>query len=126
MNHIPLPNKQIYYEQVWAIVRQIPRGKVATYGQLTKMLPKPDSISDDDYQIYASRWVGLAMAACPDDVPWQRVVNSQGKISHPEAGKQKDLLEKESIFFSRDKIDLNEFQWLNSEQRDKPAQGRLF
>jgi len=59
MNYVPPPNKQLYYEQVWALVRQIPSGKVATYGQITRLLTKPDAISVDDYKMSASRWVGL-------------------------------------------------------------------
>ncbi len=126
MNYVPLPNKQRYFEQVWTLVRQIPCGKVATYGQITKILPQPDGVSADVYQTSASRWVGSAMAACPDDVPWQRVVNSQGKLSHPEADKQKLLLQEEGVIFSNDKLDLQDYQWLVSEQGDKPEQGRLF
>lgn len=126
MNFIQPPNKTLYNEQVWALVHQIPIGKVATYGQITKMLPQPDGVSDDDYKMSASRWVGLAMAACSDDVPWQRVINSQGKISHPDAGKQKKRLEEEGVFFSNGKIDLREYQWLVSEQSDEPKQGQLF
>lgn len=125
--NLALPrNKQHYYEQVWALVRQIPCGKVATYGQIKDLLPQPDDVSVEDYQTYASRWVGLAMAACPDDVPWQRVINSQGKISHPDAAKQVQLLLEEGVYFSRDKLDLNEFQWRVSKQDDEPSQGRLF
>lgn len=127
MNYVTLPNKQLFYEQVWVLVRKIPYGRVATYGQITKILPQPDNVSFDDYQTYASRWVGLALAACPDDVPWHRVVNSQGKISHrSEAGKQKQLLEREGVLFSKDKLDLDECQWLVAEQSDKPKQGVLF
>ena len=126
MNYISPPNEQLYYEQVWALVRQIPAGKVATYGQIAKMLPQPEDISIDAFQLSASRWVGLAMAACPDDVPWHRVVNSQGKISHPEAGKQKKLLEEEDVFFSKDKLDLTEYQWLEGEKDGGSRQGRLF
>ena len=126
MNFVPPPNKQLYYEQVWALAAQIPVGKVATYGQLTKMLPQPEGVSDNDYKMSASRWVGLAMAACSDDVPWQRVINSQGKISHPEAGKQRKRLEEEGVFFSQGKIDLREYQWLLSEQSNEPKQGDLF
>ena len=127
MNYLPPPDKQLYYEQVWALVRQIPHGRVATYGQITKILPQPEDISAEDFQTSASRWVGLAMAACPDDVPWQRVINSQGKISHrPEAGKQKQLLEGEGVFFSKEKLDLNEYKWRVPGQSDEPRQGRLF
>ena len=75
------PNPQTYYEQVWNIVRQIPAGKVAAYGQIAKMIPSPNGVELETYAAFAPRWVGGAMAACPDDVPWQRVINSQGKIS---------------------------------------------
>ena len=98
MNYHSPPNQQAYYEQVWLLVRQIPYARVATYGQLAKLIPSPEDISAEDYATSSSRWVGLAMAACPDDVPWQRVINSQGKISQrPEAGKQKQLLEAEGL-----------------------------
>jgi len=127
MNYVPPPNKQLYNEQVWAHARQIPYGKVATYGQITKILPQPDNISPDDFKTSAARWVGLAMGACPADVPWQRVINSQGKISHrAEAGAQKQLLEAEGIIFLNEKVDLKEFQWRGPGQRDEPVQGQLF
>jgi len=131
MNYIHPPNKHLYYEQVWAVVREIPCGKVATYGQITKILTKPEGVSFDDYKLSSARWVGLAMAACPSDVPWQRVINSQGKISQrAEAGKQKQRLEAEGVLFSNDKINLTEFQWHgpteNVGQSDDPVQGRLF
>lgn len=127
MNFAHPPNKPLYYEQVWAIARQIPYGKVATYGQLSKMIAQPDGVSLDDYNMSAARWVGLAMGECPDDVPWQRVINSQGKISHKaEPGKQKILLVAEGVLFSGDKISLNEFQWRGLGDIDEPEQGRLF
>ncbi len=125
--NLPHAIKHLYYEQVWAVVQQIPHGKVATYGQITTLLTPPQGISADDYKVFASRWVGLAMAACPEHVPWQRVVNSQGKISpRSEAGKQKRLLEGEGVLFSMDKLDLNEYQWRGPGQSDIPPQGRLF
>lgn len=127
MSYVYPPNQREYYNQVWALVQQIPPGRVATYGQITKLVPKPANIDDADYQLSSSRWVGLAMAACPDGVPWQRVINSQGKISHKtEAAKQKSLLEEEGVFFSKDKLDLNEYQWSGPGQSDGPRQERLF
>ena len=133
MNYVPLPNKQCYNEQVWALVREIPRGRVATYGQITKSLPQPEGISEEEYRVSASRWVGQAMAACPDDVPWHRVVNSQGKISHQSgAANQMQRLEKEGVLFSKGKLDLKEYQWRPSGRNDepelepKPEQGSLF
>ena len=127
MSYVPPPNKQHYYEQVWALVRQIPRGRVATYGQITKMLPQPEGASEEDYQMSAARWVGMAMSACPGDVPWQRVINSQGKISfRAEAAKQKELLQAEGILFLKDRLDLQEYQWHGPEGCVEPVQGRLF
>ena len=102
------PNQQAYYEQVWAIARMIPRGKVATYGQIAKMIPPPNGVELEAYAAFAPRWVGGAMANCPDDVPWQRVINSQGKISErPGAERQRPLLEAEGVIFdAKDRVDL--------------------
>ena len=106
------PNPQAYYQQVWDIARQIPRGKVATYGQIAKLIPPPMGVDLDAYTAFSPRWVGGAMAACPDDVPWQRVINSQGKISEREgAEKQRQLLEEEGILFVKDKVDLKKYGW---------------
>lgn len=127
MNYTPPPNKQTYYEQVWALVRQIPHGRVATYGQIAQALPKPEGIESDEYKVSASRWVGLAMAACPEDVPWQRVINAQGKVSdRPDAGRQRELLEGEGLMFVKGRLNLNECQWRGSGQSDEPRQGSLF
>lgn len=123
----PPPDERLYYERVWAIARRIPRGKVATYGQIAGALPRPDGVSPEVHRISASRWVGSAMAACPDDVPWQRVINSQGKISRrSDAGRQRQLLEREGVSFAKGKVDLNEFQWRGPGQGEEPRQERLF
>jgi len=127
MNYSHPPNKALYYEQVWNLVRQIPSGKVATYGQITMLIPIPENVSNEDYKMSAARWVGLAMGACPEDVPWQRVVNSQGKISHnAEPGKQKTMLEAEGVLFLADKLNLAEYQWRAPGEAPEPEQGRLF
>lgn len=127
MNYTHPPNKQTYYEQVWALVRQIPHGRVATYGQIAQTLPVPEGIEPNEYKTSASRWVGLAMAACPEDVPWQRVINAQGKISdRPDAGRQKQLLEDEGLVFLKGRLNLNECQWRGPGQSDEPRQGSLF
>ena len=122
------PNPQAYYEQVWSIVRQIPFGKVAAYGQIAKMIPPPNGVELETYAAFAPRWVGGAMAACPDDVPWQRVVNSQGKISEREgAERQRQLLEGEGIVFdAKDRIDLKKFGWNGKTGEDEPRQPSLF
>lgn len=122
------PNPQAYYEQVWSIVRQIPAGKVAAYGQIAKMIPPPSGVEIETYAAFAPRWVGGAMAACPDDVPWQRVINSQGKISERAgAEKQRQLLEEEGIVFdAKGKVDLKKFGWSGKDESDIPEQPGLF
>jgi methylated-DNA-protein-cysteine methyltransferase-like protein len=121
------PNPQAYQQQVWDLVRRIPRGRVATYGQIALMLPPPAGVDFESYKAFGPRWVGGAMAACPDDVPWQRVINSQGKISErPGAEKQRLLLEEEGIVFVKDKVDLKKYGWSGMDESDEPRQERLF
>ena len=109
------PNPQAFYEQVWNIVRQIPRGRVASYGQIAKLLPPPNGVEIETYVAFGALWVGGAMAACPNDVPWQRVINSKGEISlrdGADARRQKLLLEEEGVFFNpRGRIDFKRYGW---------------
>lgn len=122
------PNPQAFNAHVWDLVRKIPRGKVATYGQIAQMLPPPEGVDFESYKAFAPRWVGGAMAACPDDVPWQRVINSQGKISPRPGGaeKQRILLEEEGVVFVKDKVDLKKYGWSGKEDGDEPKQNTLF
>lgn len=121
------PNPQAYHQQVWDLVRRIPRGRVATYGQIALMLPPPAGVDFEAYKAFGPRWVGGAMAACPDDVPWQRVINSQGKISkRPGAERQRLLLEEEGIVFVKDKVDLKKYGWGGLDEADAPRQEKLF
>lgn len=115
MKYLSPKDKAQFNQDVWRIVRQIPPGRVATYGQIASLTPPPPGISMDDYHPWGARWVGAAMAACPQDVPWQRVVNSQGKISlRGEGGSlnQRLLLEQEGVEFDQfGRIDLKRFGW---------------
>jgi methylated-DNA-protein-cysteine methyltransferase related protein len=95
------------YEMIYAIVRQVPPGRVTTYGAVARILGG-----------CTAREVGYAMAATPNgsNVPWQRVINSQGKISPHGAGygtmAQRKLLEEEGILFDASgKIDLKKYGW---------------
>lgn len=117
-------NQIDYNIQVWEIVKRIPRGMVSTYGRIAAMIPPPNNMDPKAYKTFGARWVGGAMAKCPDDVPWWRVINAQGKISaRPNAGFQRELLEAEGVIFNeREKIDLKVFLW----QEGKPAQEALF
>lgn len=111
----PQLDRNAYFELVWEIVRQIPPRKVSTYGRIAGYLPPPKGMSFQAYEARGARMVGGAMAACPEDVPWQRVINSQGKISLRQGGggeKQRELLIDEGIVFdSKDRVDLKVYLW---------------
>ena len=113
------PDPIIFKNQVWEIVRQVPPGKVTTYGQIAGLIPPPGGMDPKSYLAFGPRWVGGAMAACPPDVPWQRVINSQGKISpRPGAEEQRALLEAEGVEFDeRGQVDLKKYKW----ERPDPA-----
>ncbi|MBT3313431.1 MAG: methyltransferase [Anaerolineae bacterium] len=117
-------NQLDYNILVWEIVRQIPSGKVSNYGRIADMIPPPNNMDPKAYKAFGARWVGGAMAQCPDDVPWWRVVNAQGKISaRPTAPRQRELLETEGVIFDeREKIDFKKYLW----EPGKPSQASLF
>ncbi len=94
------------HETIYRVVRTIPSGVVATYGQVATVVG------------CGPRLVGYAMASLPagSDIPWQRVINSQGRISIRSDGmpdsRQRRLLVGEGVVFdARGKVDLNQFGW---------------
>jgi methylated-DNA-protein-cysteine methyltransferase-like protein len=97
------------YDAIYAIVRQIPSGQVATYGQIADLAGLPGQ----------ARLVGYALYRIdqPSDIPWQRVVNAKGKVSespfrYGSDDLQRSLLEQEGIEFSPEgKINLSRYQW---------------
>jgi methylated-DNA-protein-cysteine methyltransferase-like protein len=124
------PDPYAFNALVWEIVRRIPPGKVCTYGNVAKLLPPLPGVNLRDLEIFGARWVGGAMAASPEGVPWQRVVNAQGKISlaDPVARqRQRELLQAEGVEFdARDRIDLVHFGWDGTPGADSVVQQRLF
>jgi methylated-DNA-protein-cysteine methyltransferase-like protein len=90
---------------VYALVRQVRRGRVVTYGQLAALLGAPR----------AARAVGGAMKHCPDDVPWHRVVNASGGISlRANIGAmvtQRIRLEQEGVVVRRGRVALDRYRW---------------
>jgi len=97
-----------FFEEVHRIASMIPPGRVATYDQIAAYLGNPR----------AARTVGWALGSLPAglDVPWQRVVNSQGRISGPHRGRraseQREMLEEEGIVFdATGRIDLDIYGW---------------
>ena len=97
------------YELIWDIVRQIPKGKVATYGQVAAEAGFPRQ----------PRMVGYALHVLPphSGVPWHRVINAQGRISFPKDSvshkKQRRLLKAEGVVFRGEVLDLEQFGWLS-------------
>lgn len=94
------------YEIIWKEVKKIPRGRVATYGQIAQLAGIEGQ----------ARFVGYALHGLPRNsgIPWHRVINSQGRVSLPGlAGKQqRRLLESEKVVFTpAGRIDLKKFQW---------------
>ena len=96
------------YQRIYAAVKKIPRGRVATYGQIANLAGLPRH----------ARQVGYALFNTPDDIhiPWHRVINAKGEIS----ARSRDLYEniqrrkikQEGIRFGKDgKISLKRFQW---------------
>lgn len=99
-------NDKTYRERVYTFVRQIPAGKVMTYGQLAIILGEG----------YTARTVGYVMHGADDGVPWQRVINSQGKCSTGRLtiplNLQQELLKAEGVVFNdKGKCDLSKSQW---------------
>ncbi|NTU74834.1 MAG: methyltransferase [Anaerolineaceae bacterium] len=105
--------KAEFNEAVWKIARQIPEGTVFTYGQIAELIPLPKGMPLDSFLAFRARWVGTAMAACPEDVPWQRVINAQGMISVREGSQeQRRLLEEDGVVFNeRQRVDLKVYGW---------------
>jgi methylated-DNA-protein-cysteine methyltransferase related protein len=95
------------YERIYEIIRLVPRGRVATYGQIAAIVGPPCE----------ARTVGYALAALGEtivhpSVPWQRIVNAQGGISTYPTGRQRAALEHEGIEFdNKGIIDLEGFGW---------------
>ena len=100
-----------FRERVYAWIRRIPRGKVATYGQIAALAGAPRN----------ARRVGQALGSAPGDLPWQRVINAQGRVSarapRPDRGlgareaEQERLLKAEGVAFVRGRTDLARYRW---------------
>lgn len=95
------------YERIYAMASAIPRGKVATYGQIAALVGR-----------CTPRIVGYAMASVPYErrVPWHRVINSRGEVSRRGSGEgdvaQRQMLEAEGVVFdARGRVDLERFGW---------------
>jgi methylated-DNA-protein-cysteine methyltransferase-like protein len=103
----PMPSTS--YQKIYAAIRRIPQGRVATYGQIAEVAGLPRQ----------PRLVGYALfhQEVESGVPWHRVVNAQGAISYSPARQQADqlqrvLLEAEGVVFNAGgRIDLKQYRW---------------
>jgi methylated-DNA-protein-cysteine methyltransferase-like protein len=113
---------------IWEVVARIPRSRVATYGQVARMAGLPGG----------ARTVGWAMRALPDElriggrpVPWQRVINAEGRISARRGARGDDgslrqaaALRREGIAVSRGgAIDLERHHWSGRKERGRSSVG---
>lgn len=96
------------YQRIYKTVKRIPRGRVATYGQIATLAGLDGH----------ARQVGYALHSLPDgsDVPWHRVINAKGEVSPRSTSDshelQRMLLEEEGVEFSLDgRVDLKDFRW---------------
>jgi methylated-DNA-protein-cysteine methyltransferase-like protein len=96
------------HARIHAVVRRIPRGRVATYGQVAELVGLPGG----------ARQVGYALHAlgAGTEVPWQRVINARGRVSPRSVpgcdAVQRGLLEREGVVFQADgRIDLERYRW---------------
>lgn len=107
------------YRRIYEAVKKIPRGRVATYGQIARVAGLARQ----------ARQVGYALSQLTrDDVPWHRVINAKGEISpRGEPGfdeRQRAFLRKEGVTFSKDgKVPLARFQWQRAAESASPESG---
>ena len=108
------------YDRIYAVVRRIPRGHVATYGQVAELAGLGGH----------ARQVGYALHALTAErrVPWHRVVNARGQISaRAEPGGdliQRQLLEREGVIFdAADRLELGRYRW-RPKTDDRPRASR--
>jgi len=104
------------WDPVYRLVKQIPRGRVITYGDLARALRLPGG----------ARTAGRAMAASPQGkgIPWHRVVGASGKllIREPYASLQRKLLESEQVTMTERRVNMKLHHWKIS-RKVKPRSG---
>jgi len=106
------------WERVYEVVRRIPRGRVATYGQVARLAGLGRN----------ARQVGYALHALPEfsNVPWHRVINARGEISLPRATggdvTQRLRLEREGVKFDgKGRVDLKVYRWSSGRNSRSPG-----
>jgi len=96
-------SKTTFFDKVYEIVARVPRGRVISYGQIARLLGSPR----------AARTVGWALSVCPENLPWQRVVRSDGSIAGGGFAELRRamLLEEGISFLEDDCVDMEKCEW---------------
>jgi len=109
------PPRSDRYERIYRAVARVPKGRVATYGQIARLAGLPG----------CARQVGYALHALPESraLPWQRIINARGEVSarsHSEMDQiQRQLLEREGIVFDgAGRVSLDRYQWQPRSRRN--------
>ncbi|GGL19926.1 MGMT family protein [Deinococcus radiotolerans] len=109
-----------FRERVLALVARIPEGRVMTYGQLALLAGNPG----------AARQAGFVLNSLVggSDLPWQRVINAQGRVSTHKVGfgdLQEGLLSAEGVVFRDGRCELSRVQWWPDDERAAPPEPLL-
>jgi methylated-DNA-protein-cysteine methyltransferase-like protein len=106
-------HRKSFDARVYELCRLIPPGRVTTYGWVAAAIDAPWGMEPLAYDRIKARWVGYALARCPEDVPWQRVINRQGGLSlRPGHEHQRALLEDEGVEFEiPGRVNLELYGW---------------
>ncbi|TFH37838.1 MAG: methyltransferase [Anaerolineales bacterium] len=106
-------HRRTFDARVYDLCRLIPVGRVTTYGWIAAAIDPPVGMEPFAFERIKPRWVGYALARCPGDVPWQRVINRQGGLSlKPGHEHQRALLEDEGVVFETSgRVNLERFGW---------------
>jgi methylated-DNA-protein-cysteine methyltransferase-like protein len=103
-----------FRREAWRLIGRIPRGRVATYGQIARWLGRPRH----------ARMVGLSLRSCPSGLPWHRVVNARGGISlraaHGSMLTQRILLEQEGVLLRSGRVSLARCGWQGPGKLSRP------
>ncbi|MDM4771521.1 MGMT family protein [Solimonas sp. SE-A11] len=95
------------FEKIWGVIRRVPLGRVATYGQ----------VAAEAGFVKRPRLTAQALAHVPPgmEIPWHRIINAQGKSSMPEGSRghreQLKRLKNEGVKIVKGKIDLEVYRW---------------
>ncbi|MDB9917001.1 MGMT family protein [Pseudomonadales bacterium] len=103
MTNTPMTPTAQLEARVWQLIKRIPAGRVATYGQIARLAGMPQQ----------ARLVGRILARLPAEtgLPWHRVVNGRGEVSNPNPTRQCQHLTDEGVAVANHRVSLRAYQW---------------